>query len=407
MKDKNHRKEKKKILFIGGSVWQLPPLKYAKKNQIKVILVDFDKNAPGRKYADEFYCISITDKKEILKIAKRLLINGVVSYGSDVAAPTAAYLSEKLNLPGNPYESVKILTRKNLFRKFLKKNNFNVPNFNTFNDFKKALEWSKKIKFPLFIKPIDSSGSRGVGLVNSERDFLLKYKNAIKYSNAKRVIIEKPLTRKSYQIAGDGFLCNGKLNFFCWGNEHFEKLCNGLVPIGESFPTILKKKYINLATKETQRLIDLLNLKNGALNFDFIFDERDTLYFIEIGPRNGGCLIPEVINMSTNVDLVKYTVESALGNFPTNLLQKNTKGYWSSYMVHSIKTGIFKNIEISNFLKERIVEKNIWIKKNQKVYEYNGGDRIIGTFILNFKNLKEMLDTMDNMEKYLKINLSE
>ena len=44
---------------------------------------------------------------------------------------------------------------------------------------------------------------------------------AMNYSLQKKIIIEKPILRKSYQVAGDGFVVNGKLLLHCWGNEHF------------------------------------------------------------------------------------------------------------------------------------------------------------------------------------------
>ena len=37
--------------------------------------------------------------------------------------------------------------------------------------------------------------------------------------------------------------------------------------------------------------------------------------------------------------------------------------------------------------------------------EYDGGDKIIGTLILKFENFEEMIQVMDNMENYIKINL--
>ena len=55
-----------RVLFIGGSVWQLPPLMYAKKRNLRTVLVDNDDKAPGKKYADEFYKISIVEKKKNL-----------------------------------------------------------------------------------------------------------------------------------------------------------------------------------------------------------------------------------------------------------------------------------------------------------------------------------------------------
>ena len=121
-----------RVLFIGGSVWQLPPLMYAKKRNLRTVLVDNDDKAPGKKYADEFYKISIVEKKKICDLARKLKIKGVVAYGSDIAAPTAAYISDKLKLPGNPYTAVKILTNKNLFRKFLKKINLTCQFLNLF-----------------------------------------------------------------------------------------------------------------------------------------------------------------------------------------------------------------------------------------------------------------------------------
>jgi len=394
-----------RVLFIGGSVWQLPPLMYAKKRNLRTVLVDNDDKAPGKKYADEFYKISIVEKKKIYDLARNLKIKGVVAYGSDIAAPTAAYISDKLRLPGNPYTAVKILTNKNLFRKFLKKNKFNVPIFKSFSEQTTALSWTEKIGYPVFIKPIDSSGSRGVSIIKNKNTFKQKFDMAMNYSLQKKIIIEKPILRKSYQVAGDGFVVNGKLLLHCWGNEHFEKLCNGLVPIGESFPSVHGDKLLKKARLETQRIINLLKLKVGALNFDFVFNENDELFFIEIGPRNGGCLIPEVIHKSTKMNLINVTVDASLGKISKKLKQLPTSGYWSSYMIHSIKNGILKNIKISSFLKKRIIEKNIWIKKNQRVFEYDGGDKIIGTLILKFENFKEMTEVMDNMENYIKINL--
>ena len=58
----------------------------------------------------------------MLELAKACNIDGIVAYASDPAAPTAAYVAEKSGLPGNPCESVEILTQKDLFRDFLQKN---------------------------------------------------------------------------------------------------------------------------------------------------------------------------------------------------------------------------------------------------------------------------------------------
>ena len=96
----------KKILMLGGTMQQIPIIKLAKEMGLYVITCDYAPENPGHKYADEYHNVSTTDVDGVLELAKELKIDGIVAYASDPAAPTAAYVAEKLGLPGNPYESV-------------------------------------------------------------------------------------------------------------------------------------------------------------------------------------------------------------------------------------------------------------------------------------------------------------
>ena len=159
---------KKKILFVGASFAQVPPIKYAKKMGYYVISCDQKKNSPGFKYSDKSYVVSTTNKKKILEISKQLKINGIVTYVSDTASPAVSYVSKKLKLKGLPIKTVNTLIYKNLFRKFLKNNNFNYPEFKTFRSNEEINNFIDKIGYPFFIKPIDSSGSKGVTKVRNK-----------------------------------------------------------------------------------------------------------------------------------------------------------------------------------------------------------------------------------------------
>ena len=109
----------KKILFLGGSPFQLPPIQYAKQQGHYIITCDYLPANPGHLLADEYHNISTTDKDAIFALAANKNIDGIVAFASDPAAPVAAYVAEKLNLFGNPYESVEILSRKDKYRNFL------------------------------------------------------------------------------------------------------------------------------------------------------------------------------------------------------------------------------------------------------------------------------------------------
>lgn len=389
----------KKVLFLGAAPTQIPPIEYALKQGHYVITLDYLPENPGHKLAHKYYNVSTTDKKAVLEVARVEKIDGIVAYASDPAAPTAAYVAEKMGLPGNPYESVKILARKDLFREFLAKHNFNVPRSKAFYEEFEAKHWLDEIGLPAFVKPVDSSGSKGVTHLQNTGDFHDAFESALTFSREKKVIIEKQIIRQGYQVAGDGFVLDGELAFHCWADEHFDKLCNGLVPIGQTFPTSQNEELLVEAHKETQRLLTLLGIKTGALNFDFVFSDDGKFYFLELGPRNGGCLIPEVIRYATGVDLIKYTVDASLGLPCTDLTMKPTNGFWSSYMVHSTKDGFFDELQLSALARECIVEEDVQVQPGDPVNLYSGSHDTLGTMILKYPSLEVMLSMIDNMER--------
>lgn len=397
----------KKILFLGAAPTQIPPLRYAREQRHHVITCDYLPDNPGHKLAHESYNVSTTDKEAVLDLAQRLQIDAIVAYASDPAAPTAAYVAEQMGLPGNPYDSVLTLARKDLFRAFLKQHGFNVPRSQSFYDREEARSWLKEIGVTAFIKPVDSSGSKGVTKLTDAANFDEAFDHALTYSREKMVVVEEQIVRASYQVAGDGFVVDGKLVFRCWADEHFDKLCNGLVPIGQTFPTSHPQEWQEVAHAETQRLLSLLGMKTGALNFDFVFTEDGKFYFLELGPRNGGCLIPEVIRYATSIDLIKYTVDAALGMPCTGLEMKPAEGYWSSYMVHSLETGTFKELWLSDRVKKKIMEQDIQIKAGDKVEKYLGSNHTLGTMILKFESMEEMLYMIDNMEDDIRVIINE
>ncbi len=204
-------------------------------------------------------------------------------------------------------------------------------------------------------------------------------------------------------MAGDGFIVNGKLAFRFLANEHFSDLVNPLFPISESFPSIMSEFTQNQAHKETERLLQLLDIKHGALNFDYHYDKHGNFSFLELGPRNGGNLIPEVVREATGVDLVKYTVDSALGFDCSSLQMKPTYGYYSSYILHALKDGVLSKISYSYEIRKNIIQESIYVKPGDNVYKFNGSNHTLGMMIMKFNSQDEMLYKMDNMEQCLKV----
>jgi biotin carboxylase len=396
----------KKILFLGGSAQQVPAIKYAKLKSYYTILCDYLPDNPGQKYVDEYHCISTTDLEAILHLAENSNIDGIVAYASDPAALTAAYVGNKLSLPSNPFDAVSILTKKNLFRKFLKDNGFNCPKASSFTNIEDAREALKYFNLPVMLKPVDSSGSKGVSRIDKKEELDEAFTLALANSRERDIIIEEFIEMEhSHMIGGDGFVINGVLDFCVFLNCHRDIKVNPYVPVGKSFPLFLEQDKIDKAHKEIQRLIGILNIKSGALNIEMMFDKSGNLYIIEVGPRNGGNMIPDLLHMITGVDLVAATVDSALGNYDINVNYNSKEVFYATYILHSSKKGILKDILFKHEIKTNIIKKIIYKEIGSEVDTFDGANKAIGIVFLKFGNLSELQEKMEKIDELVEIKV--
>ncbi len=397
---------KKRILFLGGSYAQIPIIKEAKKRGWYIITCDYLPQNPGHKLANEYYNVSTTDKEGVLNLAKKVKPHFVVAYASDPAAPVAAYVSEKLGLPGNPYETVQILSNKDLFRNFLKNNGFNTPKYIiiTDSDSEVAIEKIRNLQFPVIVKPTDSSGSKGITKIEKIDDFNNAFKYALIFSRNKRIIVEEFIESKGSQLHGDGFVYNGKLIFSYLGDHHYNSQINPFVPYSTTWPSKKSEFEIKKVEKELEKVINLSGFKNGAINIEARISPKGEIYIMEIGPRSGGNFVPQVINYSTGFDMVKATLDVINGQ-KINLihLTQKTAAY---YVVHSDKNGVLQNIEIKNEIKPYIKEFHQYIQPGEKVKSFQGANAAIGILLLSFHTREEMDYYISNINNFISLQIT-
>ena len=145
-------------------------------------------------------------------------------------------------------------------------------------------------------------------------------------------------------------------------------------------------------------------MRTGAYNFDARIDENENVYLMEIGPRNGGNLIAQVTQYATGVDMVEYTIKAAMGEDCSDLKMVEPTGFWSCYMVHSKKAGILKGVEFSeDFKKNNIVEFEMIAQNGEQITAFNGSNGTLGTMILKYASMEEMLYKMDHMDEFVKV----
>lgn len=394
----------KTLMSLGGNYFQMTVVKAAKRlGGIHVIDVDYLENNPAHKYADEYCNISTLDREAVLELAREKKIDGIVSYASDVSASTAAYVAEKLSLPGNPWDTVDIMSHKDRFRPFLKEKGFRVPEFQMVETEEEAARFFERIQGEILLKPVHASGSKGVSKISRSDQIAEAFQDAKKYSQGLHLIAEQFIQRKNYQIAGDAFVSDGKIVFWGLANEHFNNNCNPLVPIGESFPANLSEEMRDKAREEVQRALHELGYKNGAVNLDFMFDENGEVWIIELGPRNGGNLITDAIKEACGTDLAEYTVKAALGEDISDLCDKKMERFIASYIWHAKKDGVYSDIRYSEEFARHILRSDMFVKPGDRIYRFENGSFGLGAALLQFDSMEQMLSMMDSMDEYYSI----
>jgi putative carbamoyl-phosphate-synthetase len=397
----------KKILLLGGSAQQVVAIEKAKKLGYYTILCDYLTDNPGQYVADKFYLVSTTDKAKVLKVAQVENIDGILAYASDPAAPTAAYVAEKLGLPGSPYKSVDILCNKGKFRSFLSEHGFCTPKARSYSDINVAIKDINDgfFSLPVIVKPVDSSGSKGVGKIEDASESKSKMLQAMSYSRCGNIIIEEYVDKFGYQIAGDGLSVDGKLVFRYFANDHFNNKCkNPFVPISASFPYNMPPYIQNKIHDEIQRLLDCLGMKTSTYNFDMRIDKDYNVYLMEIAPRDGGNYIPDVIKYATGVDLVECSVKAAMGE-KIEINQPHPNGFYSYFAVHSLDDGVLKEVWLSESAQSHIIENHINKKAGDKISSFIGANTTLGCLIMKFDSIEQMLYMMDNSGEWCRVIL--
>lgn len=395
----------KKLLLLGGLRYLIPVIESAHELGYYVITCDYLPDNIAHKYSDNYFNINITDKEAILKLAKNQKVDGIMSFAVDPGVVTAAYVCEKLGLPScGPYESVKILQNKALFRDFLSKNNFNVPNAKGYLRIKDALDDISFFKLPVIVKPVDSAGSKGVTKVSSIDTFEKSIKNAISFSPTKQFIVEEFIEQSGFPSDSDSFSIDGELVFFTLSKQRFDlNAANPFTPAGFSWPSDMVTYQQEELRNEVQRLLSLLKMRTSIYNIEARVGTDNKVYIMEVSPRGGGNRLAEMIKLATGADLISYAVKAAVGE-KINPSEKFTYiGHWGEIILHSDKEGYFNQLIIDEEIKNLIYEIDLWIKKGSFIKPFTGANESIGTIVIRGKNQNQVDEIISNYKKWIKI----
>lgn len=275
----------KRLLILGGMRFSCEIVAKAKEMGIYTLVADYNRieDSPGKQIADEAVDLSVTDVDAVVDYVNNNAIDGVFVGFNDMLLPFYADICKKAGLPCYGTKTqFETLIAKDKYKALCRQ--FGVPTIPEYdiND--------ENIKYPVLVKPVDSSGSRGITICHNRQQLDKAVEIGRKASKAGKVLIERYMDGREVTV----FWTFQDSNYYlsALGNRHV-KHNQGMdiipLPVGYTFPSVFLPKYRAEVEENCKRMFSHLGIKEGMM-FMQCKVEDGTCYVYDLGYRLTGSL---------------------------------------------------------------------------------------------------------------------
>ena len=328
----------KKVLIIGASILQLPAIRKAKELGYYVGVADYNPNAIGVSYADEYFNVSTIDIEGIVEVAKKFQPDGIMTLATDMPMRAVAASCQELALPGiSPETALKATDKGEMIKAFEEHEvahpwYFIAPNQTDFDKIK------CKVTYPCIMKPTDNAGSRGVVLAHSLEELEKEYSYTVGESRNGGIIIEEYM--EGAEVSVEIMVVNSEPHIL----QVTDKITTGaphFVEMGHTQPSRLGEDNVAAIKDLAVRAVKAVGIQNGPAHVEIMLTKEGPK-MVELGARMGGdCITTHLVPLSTGIDMVRSTMEIACGQ-ETDIEPKCNKG--SAIRYFKTQESIIKNI---------------------------------------------------------------
>jgi len=299
----------KKLLILAGANVHCKVVKTAKEMGIYTIVTDYlpVEDSPAKQIADEYWMLDIKDVDSIVEKCKLVGVDGVINFCIDPAQKPYQQICEKLDLPCyGTKEQFDVLTDKRKFKHFCKMNDVDVINEYSLNDYEK-----KSIKFPVYVKPANSRGSRGQSICYNYTD-LDKGMSIAKNESVDGSVIIEDFIENCDEIQITYFFINGIPYLIRTADSyhHSNKDLKKVISCGIS-PSKYTDYYISTANDRVVNMLKRLGIKYGPV-FMQGFVYHDKFLFFDPAIRFPGVNYELILNEVYGLNFMKMLIEFSL-----------------------------------------------------------------------------------------------
>ncbi len=390
------------IVFLGASVDQSPSYRTAREMDFYIISFDGNPDAFAFRFADETYPVSVRNYEKIEGILKGRKIDAIYSPASDAARLSEYYLAKTFGTPKKvSMGSVQGSMNKGYFLDTLQ--NVGLPHHTHIrsDNLAELKESVKNWTYPFVVKPNDSSGSKGVRVVNSTAELEQALNLAQSFSPTKIVVCEELVVGTHCSV--DAFLRDSQVEFMTVAQKIMtdEPL---MIPLHYIMPANIPTTTRATMQDYVEKICQGLEIRSGPITCDVVIRDQDkAIHFIEMGARAGGNGISILMNQAYGVNYI----DASLGLHAGQYIPVKPRFYKHIALMTIVSTMSGRIKALTGFdtlLTEDIITTyEMFYEPGQFVKKFKEGSHKLGYLVIEGDSASELYQKMRIVEQTLKI----
>jgi biotin carboxylase len=334
----------RRLMILGAGRDQVPIIQRAKQMGFQTLVMSIDGDYPGFSIADRSFRVDVLDKQQILAIAQREAIRGILTDQTQVAVPTVAYVAEQMGLPGIGYECALRFMDKYQMRQCAQQAGVPVPRHFRAASIQEARSYIRDLGFPLMVKPVDGTGSRGVSKVNNDDELEPKFLHALRFSRRGDVILERFFRGKEVLVCG--FVSDFEIRHLVMGDRDHFNTPDLFIPGRNLFPSELGPELQQKIFDLDSRLIRCLGPRFGTTFSEWLINERTgEAQHVETDIQGGGAFISsDLVPLACGIDVNTLLIEIATGKQQVRIDDRQLRTRASGGVFFSLPEGTIRGV---------------------------------------------------------------
>ena len=397
----------KKILLLGGVGAAMDLAELTRRNGVFLGVAGYNPGVILHQIADAVHDVDALDVEAIIALCESEHYDGVISNSSDLFSSYAARIAKQLGWYA-PYtvEQLRMSTDKKYFKDVCRMYGVPVPKEYCIENADSV--GLNDILYPVIVKPVDNSGSRGISICSNAAELKRGMAVAKQASRCGRFLIEEYISSDEINVT---YICqDGDIQLAAIHDRYFNKTQENCLRVPDMY--IYPSKYTDIILeKYNETVIHMLKgigLKNGSLFLQACV-RNNQVYFYEAGMRLNGCKTYQILEVENDYNTLEHLIAYALtGSMGEHVdFTPKFRRWYATWNLVGRPGGICQT-----FIGKQELESYPWVIKAST--RYQKGDRIplstkgtlgqlVGRFHLYGDTREQLLERIDTMQRLFHI----